>query len=172
MEETTDDVFVKDLDGRFVALNAMAAHTIGLPREKLIGRKLHEVLPRQIADTMAETDRLILERGTVDTFEETVAPGDEMRVFLTTKGPYRARDGTLLGTFGIARDITERKAQEQELARSEERFRLAQEGALMGTWDVDLVTGITTWSEGLRALYGVGPDDPAGFEHFAAAPPP
>ena len=150
----------------------MAAHTIGLPREKLIGRKLHEVLPRKIADTMAETDRLILERGTVETFEETVAPGDEMRVFLTTKGPYRARDGTLLGTFGIARDITERKAQEQELARSEERFRLAQEGALMGTWDVDLVTGITTWSEGLRALYGVGPDDPAGFEHFVLASPP
>ena len=89
---------------------------------------------------MAETDRLILERGTVETFEEVVSSnGDDSRVFLTTKGPYRARDGTLLGTFGIARDITARKAQEQELARSEERFRLAQEGARMGTWDIDLV---------------------------------
>lgn len=121
-----------------------------------------------MAETMAETDRLILERGTVETFEETVLRGDETCVFLTTKGPYRALDGTLLGTFGIARDISERKAQERELARSEERFRLAQEGARMGTWDVDLVTGVTTWSDGLRALYGVGPDYPAGLEHIAA----
>ena len=167
IEETTDDVYVKDLDGRLLALNAMAAHTIGRPREKLIGRTVYEVLPRRMADTIAETDRLVLERGTVETFEETVTPGGETRVFLTTKGPYRARDGTVLGTFGIARDITARKAQELELARSEERFRLAQEGARMGTWDLDLLTGVTTWSDGLRALYGVGPHDPAGFEHFA-----
>jgi PAS domain S-box-containing protein len=53
-----------------------------------------------------------------------------------------------------------------ELARSEESFRLAQEGALMGTWDVDVATGATTWSDGLRMLYGVGPDYPAGFRHF------
>ena len=40
---------------------------------------------------------------------------DGTRVFLTTKGPYRGADGTVLGTFGIAKDITERKRQEQEL---------------------------------------------------------
>jgi two-component system, cell cycle sensor histidine kinase and response regulator CckA len=166
IEGTTDDVFVKDLDGRMVALNASAALTLGLPREEVIGRTLHEVMPRAMADMMAETDRLILERDTVETFEERVPVGDETAVFLATKGPYRARDGTVLGTFGIAHDITLRTKQEQELARSEERFRLAQEGARMGTWDVDLVTGITTWSDGLRTLYGVDADYPAGFEHL------
>jgi two-component system, cell cycle sensor histidine kinase and response regulator CckA len=166
IEGTTDNVFVKDLDGRVIALNASAARTLGSPREDLIGRTLHDVLPRAMADMMAETDRLILERGTVETFEERVPVGDETAVFLATKGPYRARDGTLLGTFGIAHDITLRTKQERDLARSEERFRLAQEGARMGTWDVDLVTGVTTWSEGLRILYGVDHDYPAGFEHF------
>ena len=87
-------------------------------------------------------------------------------MFLATKGPYRARDGTLLGTFGIAHDITLRTKQERALALSEERFRLAQEGARMGTWDVDFVTGITTWSDGLRTLYGVDAGYPAGFEHL------
>jgi PAS domain S-box-containing protein len=58
------------------------------------------------------------------------------------------------------------EAVNEDLARNEERFRLAQEGARMGTWDVDLVTGVKTWSEGLRMLYGVGPDHPAGLEHF------
>ena len=167
IEGTSDDIFVKDLDGRFLAVNAKAAETIGRPREELIGRTLHEVFPHRTAETFGETDRLVLERGTVETFEETVTRGEEVHVFLTTKGPYRARDGTLLGTFGIARDITVRKTREQELARGEERFRLAQEGARMGTWEFDLVSGLTTWSDGLRTLYGVGPDRPVGFESIA-----
>ena len=166
IEGTPDHVFVKDLDGRFLAVNARAAQRVGLSRKELIGRTLHDVMPHDIADALAETDRLVLERGML-TVEETVTLHGETRVVLTTKGPYRARDGTLLGTFGIAHDITDRKAQEQELARSEERFRLAQEGARVGTWDIDLLNGATTWSDGLRTLYGVGPEYPADFEHFA-----
>jgi two-component system, cell cycle sensor histidine kinase and response regulator CckA len=166
IEGTTDDVFVKDLDGRLITLNAAAAHTLGRPREELIGRLLHEVIPRTIADMMAETDRLILERGTVETFEEVVSANGQSRVLLTTKGPYRDRDGTLLGTFGIARDITARKTQERKLVRSDERFRIAQSGARMGIWDHDVATGVSDWSDGLRAVYGVGPDFPSSSDRF------
>jgi two-component system, cell cycle sensor histidine kinase and response regulator CckA len=165
IEGTTDDVFVKDVEGRFIALNGRAARTLGHPREEVIGRLLHEVLPQQMADMMAETDRLILERGTVETFEEVVSVDGQSHVLLTTKGPYRDRDGTLLGTFGIARDITARKAQEEELVRSDERFRIAQSGARMGIWDHDVLTGVTEWSDGLCELYGVEPD-PSGPERF------
>jgi len=165
IEGTTDDVFVKDVEGRFIALNGRAARTLGRPREELIGRLLHEVLPQQMADMMAETDRLILERGTVETFEEVVSVDGESHVLLTTKGPYRDRDRTLLGTFGIARDITVRKAQEEELVRSDERFRIAQSGARMGIWDHDVLTGVTEWSDGLCELYGVEPA-PSGPERF------
>jgi two-component system, cell cycle sensor histidine kinase and response regulator CckA len=165
---TTDDVFVKDLDGRFVALNDRVAETFGRPRAEIVGRLLEEVVPPEIAAQMRATDELVLERGTVDTFEETIAFGGSERVLLTTKGPYRSRDGSVLGTFGIAHDITERKVQERALAHSEERFRLAQEGARMGTWDVDLTTGAATWSNGLRQLFGVGPEAPTGFADFVA----
>jgi two-component system, cell cycle sensor histidine kinase and response regulator CckA len=168
IESTTDAVFVKDLEGRFLTVNDGAASRFDRSSEDVIGRTMHDLVPRREADAMAEADRLILQRGTVETFEQSMPIGGETRVFLITKGPYRAGDGTLLGTFGIARDITSRKEQEQELARSEERFRLAQQGARMGTWDVDLATGVTTWSAGLRLLHGVPPDAPAGLEHFAA----
>ena len=168
IESTTDAVFVKDLEGRFLTVNKGAALQFNRSSEEVIGRTMYDLVPLPDADAMAEADRRILERGTVETFEQNVPIGNETRVFLMTKGPYRAADGSLLGTFGIARDITSRKEQEQELARSEERFRLAQHGAHMGTWDVDLATGVTTWSAGLRELHGVPPDAPAGVEHFAA----
>ncbi len=168
IEGTTDYVFVKDLDGRIIAVNESGAKALGRSREQLVGHTIQEVSPGPLADAMAETDRLILERGTTETFEESGPLGDETRVFLATKGPYRTRDGTQLGTFEIAHDITHRKARELEVVRSEERLRLAQEGARMGTWDVDLVTGVTAWSSGLRMLYGVDEEHPAGFEQFAA----
>ena len=41
----------------------------------------------------------------------------------------------------------------------------------MGTWDLDLVTGVTAWSDGLRTLYGVGPDSGAVSSIRAARPP-
>jgi PAS domain S-box-containing protein len=166
IEGTTDDVFVKDLDGRFIVVNGKAAQTIGRRREELIGHTLHELVAQPIADMMAETDRQVLERGTVETFEEIVDVDGRQRVLLTTKGPYRSSDGTLLGTFGIARDITARKAQEEELVRSHERFQIAQGGARMGIWDLDLVTGTTAWTDGLRSVYGVGAEFPTGFDGF------
>lgn len=57
IEGTTDDVFVKDVDGRFIAVNASAAQTVGRTRKELIGRTLHEVLPGPDGDAMAETIR-------------------------------------------------------------------------------------------------------------------
>jgi PAS domain S-box-containing protein len=166
IEGTSDEVFVKDLEGRFVTLNAAAAATLGRPASELIGHKLSEVVPHAFAAPMTRTDELVLEHGKVETFEEILPGANGVRVMLGTKGPYRARDGTLLGTFGIAHDITLRKRQERELASSEERFRLAQEGARMGTWDLDVASGVTTWSTGARDLYGVGPDYPASLEHL------
>ena len=166
IEGTSDEVFVKDLEGRFVILNASAAATLGRPASELIGRRLSDVVPHAFAAPMTRTDELVLEHGTVETFEEILPGPNGVRVMLGTKGPYRAPDGTLLGTFGIAHDITLRKQQERELARSAERFRLAQEGARMGTWDVYVASGVSTWSTGLRDLYGVGADYPAGLEHL------
>jgi PAS domain S-box-containing protein len=168
IEGSEDNIVVKDVEGRVVALNARAAEALGRPQEELIGALVEDMLPKASADAIAENHRRAIARGTVETSEMIVPFGDEMRVFQATVGPYFGTDGALVGTFGIARDITARKAQSDELARSEESLRLAQEGARTGTWDVDLLAGVTTWSDGLRAIYGVTHDVPAGFDQFLA----
>ena len=72
------------------------------------------------------------------------------RVFVGETGAPRA--------FGVVVDVTLRRWMEEQLQRSEEGMRLAQEVGGIGTWDTDLQTGETTWSQNLRRIAGVGDD--------------
>ena len=60
----------------------------------------------------------------------------------------------LVGSHG---DITDRKQAEEALQRSEERLRLAQQVAGVGTFEWNVQTGVNTWTPELEALYGLSP---------------
>ena len=52
-------------------------------------------------------------------------------------------------------DVTERKQADDDLRRSERRLRLAQKGAQVGIWELDLRTNTSYWSPECEQLYGV-----------------
>ena len=53
--------------------------------------------------------------------------------------------------------IDERQQVEEALRSSDERLRLALQAAGMGTWDVDFVRDVHTWSAETEALFGLAP---------------
>lgn len=68
---------------------------------------------------------------------------------------------------GACIDLTERRAEAQELLRSREDLRLALAAGNMGTWVWDTRTGLVTRDRNLQALYGLG-DEPGdgGFDEW------
>lgn len=63
-------------------------------------------------------------------------------------------DGSVRQIIGAILDITNRKSAEQALFESEQRLSLAIHAAGMGSWDVDLGTGETVWSETAFQMLG------------------
>jgi len=60
--------------------------------------------------------------------------------------------------IALVEDITDKRTAEEALRVSEERLRLAQQAARMGTFEWNIQNGVDTWTPELEALYGL----PAG----------
>jgi PAS domain S-box-containing protein len=69
----------------------------------------------------------------------------------------RSADGTIREWMGANFDISDRKQAEAALRANEERMRFSLEAAHFGTWDWNIVTGKTQWSENMEQVFGVAP---------------
>lgn len=61
-------------------------------------------------------------------------------------------------------ELEQRRATEGELEASEDRLRLANEAADIGTWDFDPETGVLRWDARCKALFGLPPDAAVTYE--------
>jgi diguanylate cyclase (GGDEF)-like protein/PAS domain S-box-containing protein len=124
IEGTTDVIFIKDLQDRFLLLNSAAARTLGRPREEILGRRLAELVSPEVAAIAARTDQEVLSSGVARTFEQVVPVGGVNRTFLSSKSPYRDSTQKIIGIVSSSRDITERR-QAEEARLSEVNLHLS-----------------------------------------------
>ncbi len=71
----------------------------------------------------------------------------------------RNRDGGIDGWATVSRNIHDRRRAEESLRESEQRLRLAQQAAGIGSFEWNVETGVNTWTPELEAMYGLKPGD-------------
>ncbi len=116
-------IWVKDLEGRFLIVNRNAEHVLGHPAERMIGRTVFDLYPREQAESYTANDRQVLASGRREEFQEEIQLTDGPHLFLSAKFPVRNGQGLVFGIGAICTDITTVKETEKALLQSEQRFR-------------------------------------------------
>ena len=154
-EGTTDAVFVKDLDGRYLMINSAGAALIGHRVEDVLGKDDSKLLSPDTAPAVMELDRKVIASGVTQTYEERAAGADGIsRLYLSTKGPYRDANGEIAGLLGICRDITARKRAEEEIRQSQQKLRIHFEHTPLAVVEWDLEFRVTAWNPSAERIFG------------------
>ncbi|MBD0335062.1 MAG: EAL domain-containing protein [Cyanobacteria bacterium Co-bin13] len=114
VEGTTDAIFVKDLQGRYIMANSVTASVLGQPIEALLHRDDIALLPTEMAQQIQRADQEIIARGEPVSLEEQVLKDSEVKTFWSTKYVWRNSQGRVQGLIGISRDLTEYKRLQEE----------------------------------------------------------
>lgn len=148
--------------------------------ESISGYAKHEVLGRKVWDFLLASEE---RNGVQDVFSHLTAghfPNAHVNDWVTRDGARRRiawsntvltdTNGAITHVIATGIDISRLVQTEAALIRSEERLRLSQWYAGIGTWDWDITTGTLYWSEEIGLLFGYGEAVPeTTYENFLGA---
>ncbi|MGV1100738.1 response regulator [Thiovibrio sp. JS02] len=136
VETTSDFVWEVDREGRFSYCSPVSRDLYGYAPEELLGRHFYEVLAAP--ENKESLRRLFAEcvsaGSRCQALERPFLTRDGARIIVESSGaPVFDGSGQVCGYRGIDRDITARKANEEERQRLEDRYRQAQKLEALGT---------------------------------------
>ena len=146
VDSIPDFVFTKDTDLRFTQCNKTMVEYLGCRKEDIIGdTKITSLgISPEIAEKHDTLFRQVIETGEILLLEHPMPPYDDNSpIFETTHAPIIV-NGVITGVLGVGRNITQRKAMEEEVlsaSRSKTAF-LANMSHEMRT-PMNVVVGLT-----------------------------
>lgn len=151
--------WVWDIASNIVSFDELYAEQWGLEAkpgklhyDQIVKYVLPEDLPRLRSQELAS--------ASPETFSaefRIVRPDGEERWLRSSAMPVYDESGNIKQQTGVITDITESKNAHDLQRAAEERLRLAQSIAEVGTFDWDIKNDINVWSPELEVLYGIEP---------------
>ncbi len=126
IDGTSDMVFVKDSEGRYLLVNEPGAAFLQHAKEEIVGRTVEEVMGPEDASRTLNNDMEVLSSGrpTKREFRGLDPKTGKPYVVWTSRHPLRDRQGAVAAVVGVTRDITERHKLVDALREGEQRVRL------------------------------------------------
>jgi len=132
--------WLKDCDSRLIMVNEPYAKACGKTIDECIGRTDLDLFPEAMAREYLADDREVCRTGEKKQVEEAITTPNGTKWHLTFKTPIRDENGIIIGTAGIAQDITDRRMAEDIIRESEKKYRLLSENVADVIWSIDLQT--------------------------------
>jgi PAS domain S-box-containing protein len=130
-----DVVLVVDRDGRYKRIAETSTSLLVRPSRELVGKLMHEVLDKEIADRFVSAIRQTLDKSETIQLEYELPVEGELYWFLANLSKLDENN-----VFWIARDITERKRSEEAIHRRNEYLAASAEIGKIITSTLDLNT--------------------------------
>jgi PAS domain S-box-containing protein len=125
LENSPDLIYFKDRESRFMHFSkALCDHFRITDSELLIGKSDFDFFAEAHARSAYEDEQEIIRTGKpiIGKLEEETHPDGRITWCLTTKMPWRDKDGNIIGTFGLSKDFTALKKTEAELEAAHKRL--------------------------------------------------
>lgn len=122
-----DIVWLKDIDSRFIVVNEAFAKACGFKVDDIVGKTDLDLWPRDLAESYRSDDREVMRSKKRKCIEERLVNKQDGEIWIeTVKTPVFDDQGNAIGTTGIARNISQRKKEEerQKDIRSELEIRV------------------------------------------------
>ncbi|MEU4544934.1 SpoIIE family protein phosphatase [Nonomuraea dietziae] len=146
-----------DPEGRFVRANEVFSDVVGVPEERLLGRTPAETLTADLSQLVThavqdvtEGDCPVTERARVRSTE-----GDT-RHWALSFSPVHDEQGELQAVALVGADMTESRQTEEDLRRSEERYRSLVEAQSQLVWITSPTGAVVEDAPQWRAITGQG----------------
>lgn len=152
---STDAILSADLDGTVTTWNNGAERLFGFSAAEMVGQSIARLSPEDQKPREGDILNRLARGDAIEPYDTVRIRNDGQRVEVSVlSSPILNGSGAVIGVSTVVRDITVRVEAARSLHASEQRLRLAIEGADLGTWDVDLNTEIATWNARHAASMG------------------
>jgi PAS domain S-box-containing protein len=145
VESSQDAIIGNRLDGTITSWNNGAERLFGYSATEAIGSNISMLLPRGYLDEMSHFQETLRSGGRLENVETTRLRKDGRVIDISvTVSPICDAEGNIIGSSAIARDITQLKSVQKELAEREAHIR-------------------TLLDSTAEAIFGLGPDGVCTF---------
>lgn len=127
VETMPQNVFRKDLLGRFTFANQQYCRHYGATLEEILGKTDFDFFPVELAKKYQADDHRVMVTGkTLEIVEEHHPIGQSKSYVQVVKTPLYGKDGTIIGLQGIFWDITEQKMAEERVRQAQESLHASE----------------------------------------------
>lgn len=165
MDNNPDHIYFKDADSRFTRINKALADWFNLSEpEQAVGKTDFDFFTEKHARPAYADEQEVMRTGQplVGTEEKETWPNGRETWVSTTKAPLRNKEGRIIGTFGVSRDITEHKRAEEEMARLRSFMKNIIDSMPSILVGVDLEGRVTHWNLQAEKVTGVSSEQARG----------